>query len=844
MKLTSKNKKILEELVAASTRGMTNPAEIAKKEEEITRIFTEVATKSLKSSYTGSAERIIEKITNETVDPKELRKKIAEVRAKEFIAREKTTVGKSILFQGLFGESLGKRLSAKFAKADPSKVQEAMDFIKNIEKQSKAASRKKEEQFYDIGIGEGVVQTGGTAQVKKRKADRLSKMIYADETWEVKATELLESLLKSTGKYQSRHQANEFGSIHEKLRWIIENCCDKCCASLPVSIPVPNRPGLPPAPMPQRVPIPERIPIPLPRQRVPVPERVPLPIPERTPLPVPERAPPLPVPERVPLPAPERTPTPLPAPKPTRPIPLPKPDDRDDILKRVPERFKKDKIGRLPPIDVTPLPSKLPPGSEKAAEKIAAKAAGKSLLKKIPGVGLITGLGLGAQRALSGDLKGAALEVASGIAGTVPGIGTAGSLAIDAALAARDMSADTGQAVTNASAKTSATLDSIKSDTSTIVRTLGGKPTTTTPTTTSSTRPTTKPPEVKTTVPPPEKGFFESTYDKISSAATEAFTGVKSFLGVGTSAGELEKYVKKADSSVDLNGLNPKLKERLAGLAKEYYEKTGQKLQINSGYRSPEKQAELYAKFGPPKAAPPGSSRHESGLAVDINSADANKAAQLGLMAKYGFSRPVSGEAWHVEPVETARKGGTPDNPFTPGAPVVVASRGDKPITPNSGKRPPAQLTAQSGGASASIGETTSSVGSTSSTSAMTTSASATSGGGASFNFGDASGSTGGEISGGAPSYTATNITPVQNTLGQTAVQESNELATNQMVAQATPPAAPVIINNSGGQKPAGQAPPSQPAPKASPYPTENAFNRAMSRDFAHPTAFTSVSFV
>jgi len=62
-------------------------------------------------------------------------------------------------------------------------------------------------------------------------------------------------------------------------------------------------------------------------------------------------------------------------------------------------------------------------------------------LKKIPGVGLIAGLGFGAQRLMSGDWKGALGEVASGAASTIPGIGTAASVAIDAGLAARDMGA-------------------------------------------------------------------------------------------------------------------------------------------------------------------------------------------------------------------------------------------------------------------------------------------------------------------------------------------------------------------------------------------------------------------
>ena len=81
----------------------------------------------------------------------------------------------------------------------------------------------------------------------------------------------------------------------------------------------------------------------------------------------------------------------------------------------------------------------------KAVSKIAGGALAKSLGKKIPLVGLGLGAVFAAQRAMQGDFLGAGLELASGAASTVPGWGTAGSIGIDAALAARDMTKmDTG----------------------------------------------------------------------------------------------------------------------------------------------------------------------------------------------------------------------------------------------------------------------------------------------------------------------------------------------------------------------------------------------------------------
>ena len=79
------------------------------------------------------------------------------------------------------------------------------------------------------------------------------------------------------------------------------------------------------------------------------------------------------------------------------------------------------------------------------AGKTASKGLGKSLLKKIPGVGLLAGLGFGAQRAFSGDFSGAGLEVLSGLTSTLPGIGTAASMAIDGGLMAKDMGAFDGK---------------------------------------------------------------------------------------------------------------------------------------------------------------------------------------------------------------------------------------------------------------------------------------------------------------------------------------------------------------------------------------------------------------
>lgn len=80
----------------------------------------------------------------------------------------------------------------------------------------------------------------------------------------------------------------------------------------------------------------------------------------------------------------------------------------------------------------------------KAVTKAGAKALGKSALKKIPIVGALAGLGFAYSRAKEGDWSGAGLEALSGILGSIPGLGTGASMAIDAGLMARDIkNADT-----------------------------------------------------------------------------------------------------------------------------------------------------------------------------------------------------------------------------------------------------------------------------------------------------------------------------------------------------------------------------------------------------------------
>lgn len=207
-----------------------------------------------------------------------------------------------------------------------------------------------------------------------------------------------------------------------------------------------------------------------------------------------------------------------------------------------------------------------------------------------------------------------------------------------------------------------------------------------------------------TSTPPPQESLFGKLSKALGFGPAVSAADPSAPAPAGEAGGptpKLEENVKLKDASVNLSGLDPNMKDRMARMAAEFQEKTGKKLQINSGFRDPKEQAELYAKYGSPRAAPPGKSRHESGIAFDMNSGDAATAISLGLFDKYGFTRPVPGETWHIEPVETAKRGAMPDNPYSPGQAIAVAGKGGKPIIPASGeapaiKEPPKPATSES----------------------------------------------------------------------------------------------------------------------------------------------------
>jgi TP901 family phage tail tape measure protein len=81
----------------------------------------------------------------------------------------------------------------------------------------------------------------------------------------------------------------------------------------------------------------------------------------------------------------------------------------------------------------------------------------------------------------------------------------------------------------------------------------------------------------------------------------------------------------------------------------------GNKFKISSGYRSLAEQQKLYDLYLSGKgnlAAPPGSSYHNFGLAMDLSPNSTSDDRDIA--ARYGLRFPMSFEPWHIEPVDAA----------------------------------------------------------------------------------------------------------------------------------------------------------------------------------------------
>lgn len=104
-------------------------------------------------------------------------------------------------------------------------------------------------------------------------------------------------------------------------------------------------------------------------------------------------------------------------------------------------------------------------------------------------------------------------------------------------------------------------------------------------------------------------------------------------------------------------GMDKDFMERFIAMNAKFKDLTGETIKVTDSFRTFAQQADLYQRK-PGLAARPGTSMHEKGLAMDIDSGQANKLAALGLLDTYGFNRPMLGgkggknEPWHIEMVD------------------------------------------------------------------------------------------------------------------------------------------------------------------------------------------------
>ena len=147
---------------------------------------------------------------------------------------------------------------------------------------------------------------------------------------------------------------------------------------------------------------------------------------------------------------------------------------------------------------------------------------------------------------------------------------------------------------------------------------------------------------------------------------------------------DITKYATGGATRPDsFSGMNGDFSSALAAMFSNAPPGIQAQLQVSSGYRSPERQAQLWAdalkKYGSPEAArkwvaPPGNSQHNHGNAADLKflSPDAQAWAHQNAAA-YGLAFPLSNEAWHVE-LAGARGGRPHQNKLAPQRPPAPQS--------------------------------------------------------------------------------------------------------------------------------------------------------------------------
>lgn len=169
-----------------------------------------------------------------------------------------------------------------------------------------------------------------------------------------------------------------------------------------------------------------------------------------------------------------------------------------------------------------------------------------------------------------------------------------------------------------------------------------------------------------------------------------ATTGAGDEAGGGTAASMLapgdgalyalgQKNTIPNDNSVNMSGLNDKFKQAFFTMVGDWVQNQGgTQVKVASAFRTRAEQEVLWIKYGrnTKRVARPGTSRHESGFAIDIDRNSASAMEGKGLFKKYGFHRPLSNEPWHVEMIGAGKggAGGGPETKAAGAAPQLMQS--------------------------------------------------------------------------------------------------------------------------------------------------------------------------
>jgi hypothetical protein len=146
----------------------------------------------------------------------------------------------------------------------------------------------------------------------------------------------------------------------------------------------------------------------------------------------------------------------------------------------------------------------------------------------------------------------------------------------------------------------------------------------------------------------PKQGKFTGPNKENKSTSTPSGGKIPAAVGKLADPKLGDQYIS-VEPGDTIKGINPVFMKYFKGMAAEYGQKTGKKILVTDGFRSYAEQASLYRRI-PHKAARPGNSMHEFGLAMDIAESSANELEKLGLLRKYGITRPIGKEKWHIEP--------------------------------------------------------------------------------------------------------------------------------------------------------------------------------------------------